>query len=106
MASLYLLIPVAILFIGVSITLFIWAVKNRQFEDLDREGERILFEQREVPTDSPNSAATIAPPNLSTHTTPATTSNTCSIDHMSTDKRVGDATIPLESKATSGNSND
>ncbi|MGB5324462.1 MAG: cbb3-type cytochrome oxidase assembly protein CcoS [Pseudomonadales bacterium] len=44
MASLYLLIPVAIIFVVIAAALFLWAVRNRQFDDLDREGQRILFD--------------------------------------------------------------
>ena len=45
MASLYLLIPIAIIFMIIAAVIFIWAVKNEQFEDLDREGARILFDE-------------------------------------------------------------
>ena len=45
MASLYLLIPIALLFAGIAAALFLWAVRSHQFDDLDKEGQRILFEQ-------------------------------------------------------------
>jgi cbb3-type cytochrome oxidase maturation protein len=45
MASLFLLVPIAFLFLALTATLFIWAVKNEQFDDLDKEGQRILFEK-------------------------------------------------------------
>lgn len=48
MASLYLLIPVAIIFVVIAVALFLWAVRNRQFDDLDREGQRILFDNDTV----------------------------------------------------------
>lgn len=48
MASLYLLLPVALLFVGVAVALFVWAVRNRQFDDLDREGRRILQDSEGV----------------------------------------------------------
>lgn len=44
MASLYLLIPVAMIFCAIAIGLYLWAVADDQFEDLEREGERILFD--------------------------------------------------------------
>lgn len=44
MDSLYFLIPIAILFIGVAIKLFFWAVNNGQYDDLETEGRRILFD--------------------------------------------------------------
>lgn len=47
MESLYLLIPVAALLCAVAIGLFIWAVDNKQFDDLDREARRILEDDDE-----------------------------------------------------------
>ena len=43
MASLYLLIPVSLIFCALAIVIFFWAVNNGQYEDLDAEGERLLF---------------------------------------------------------------
>ena len=45
MESLFLLIPIAGLLVIVAIIIFIWAVKGDQFDDLNREGERILFDE-------------------------------------------------------------
>ncbi|GEK12979.1 cbb3-type cytochrome oxidase assembly protein CcoS [Aliivibrio fischeri] len=45
MASLYLLIPIAIMLVCVAVAVFIWAVKSDQFEDLDRQGSEILFDE-------------------------------------------------------------
>ena len=45
MDSLAVLIPVALLFSIVAIFVFVWAVRSDQFEDLERHGEDILFEQ-------------------------------------------------------------
>ena len=47
MESLYLLVPLASIFVFIGIGLFIWAVRKDQFDDLDREGQRILFEEDE-----------------------------------------------------------
>lgn len=44
MASLYLLIPIAIMFVCIAVAVFIWAVKTDQFDDLDRQGHSILFD--------------------------------------------------------------
>lgn len=44
MESLYLLIPISLVFIIFAITVFFWAVNSGQYDDLDSEGERILFE--------------------------------------------------------------
>lgn len=40
----YFMIPVAMVFVGIAIALFFWSVKNDQFEDLDRHGSNILFD--------------------------------------------------------------
>ena len=40
----YFMIPVAMVFVGIAIALFFWAVKSDQFEDLDRHGSNILFD--------------------------------------------------------------
>ncbi len=44
MQSLYFLIPIAIVVTFCAIRIFLWAVDNKQFDDLDRESRRILEE--------------------------------------------------------------
>jgi len=44
---LYLLIPISLVFIFIAIRIFFWAVNSGQYDDLDSEGERILFESDE-----------------------------------------------------------
>ncbi|MFS1524839.1 cbb3-type cytochrome oxidase assembly protein CcoS [Microbulbifer sp. 2304DJ12-6] len=44
MGSLYFLIPIAVVFVALALKLFFWAVNNGQYDDLDTEGRRILFE--------------------------------------------------------------
>ncbi len=45
MSIIFTLIPIAILFVAIAIGLFFWAVRSDQFEDLDREGVNILFDE-------------------------------------------------------------
>ncbi|MFO6422168.1 cbb3-type cytochrome oxidase assembly protein CcoS [Motilimonas sp. KMU-193] len=45
MSIIFMLIPIAILFVAIAIGLFFWAVRSDQFEDLDREGVNILFDE-------------------------------------------------------------
>jgi cbb3-type cytochrome oxidase maturation protein len=45
MDSLYLLIPFSVLLVLAVLALFAWALDAGQFEDLDREGERILTDE-------------------------------------------------------------
>ena len=44
MDSLYLLIPIALVLLGIAIRFLFWAVKSGQYEDLDTEAHRILFD--------------------------------------------------------------
>lgn len=44
MSIIYTLIPVAILFVLIAAAIFFWAVRSDQFEDLDRQGSNILFD--------------------------------------------------------------
>jgi len=47
-ASLYLLIPVSLIFCALAIAIFFWAVNSGQYDDLDGEGERLLFGDDEL----------------------------------------------------------
>lgn len=49
MNSLFLLIPVAIVLVAIAIRLLFWAVKSGQYDDLDTEGRRILFDDSDRP---------------------------------------------------------
>ena len=42
MEILYLLVPLSVILVFALGGLFWWALQSRQFEDLEREGERIL----------------------------------------------------------------
>ncbi|TQV84746.1 cbb3-type cytochrome oxidase assembly protein CcoS [Exilibacterium tricleocarpae] len=44
MESLYLLIPIALVFVAIAIKVLFWAVKSGQYDDLDTEAHRILFD--------------------------------------------------------------
>ena len=44
MNIIYVLIPLAILLVIIAIAVFFWAVKTNQFEDLERQGYSILFD--------------------------------------------------------------
>jgi len=41
-ASLYLLIPIALIFCAIAIKLLLWAINNGQYDDLDKEAWKIL----------------------------------------------------------------
>lgn len=50
MESLYFLIPLSMVVVALGIWLFFWAVNNGQYDDLDGEAERILFDELDVNT--------------------------------------------------------
>lgn len=45
MSIIYVLIPIAMIFVAIAVWVFFWAVKSDQYEDLDREGINILFDE-------------------------------------------------------------
>lgn len=45
MDVIWVLIPLSVVLILVAVRAFVWAVRTRQFDDLDREAARILFEE-------------------------------------------------------------
>lgn len=47
MESLFLLIPLAVLFAGLSVWAFFWAVNQRQFDDLENAGRAALFDAQD-----------------------------------------------------------
>lgn len=46
MDSLFILIPIALVFVFIAVRIFMWSVKSGQFDDLDTEGRRILFDEK------------------------------------------------------------
>lgn len=44
MESLFILIPIALVFVVIAVKAFFWSVKSGQFDDLDTEAKRILFD--------------------------------------------------------------
>ncbi len=47
MSIIYVLIPIAVLLTALGIYLFFWAVKTEQFDDLEKEGMSILFDEED-----------------------------------------------------------
>lgn len=46
MEVLFILIPLSVILIAFALWSFVWSVKNDQFEDLDRQGWSILFDEK------------------------------------------------------------
>jgi cbb3-type cytochrome oxidase maturation protein len=44
MESLYFLIPSALIFIAIAIKILLWAINSGQYDNLDTEAHRILFD--------------------------------------------------------------
>lgn len=53
MSIIYVLIPLAILIVALAVVIFFWAVKNNQFDDLERQGHSILFDDDIAPNTKP-----------------------------------------------------
>lgn len=45
MPSLYILIPIAMIFCALAIWALFWALDNEQYKDVDKEAHRILFDE-------------------------------------------------------------
>jgi len=52
----YVLIPLAIILVAVALGIFFWAVKSDQFQDLERQGYSILFDD-DLPEEERNQQA-------------------------------------------------
>ncbi|WP_323906667.1 cbb3-type cytochrome oxidase assembly protein CcoS [Aeromonas caviae] len=57
MNIIFVLIPIAILFVVIAGAVFFWAIRSEQFEDLDRQGSNILFDEELRPLPSPEQQA-------------------------------------------------
>ena len=44
MESLFLLVPMSLLLMAIALSIFVWSVNNRQYDDLDKEAHSILFD--------------------------------------------------------------
>ena len=51
MSILYVLIPLALLVLGIAVWAFFWAVGSGQFDDLDTPAMRIVLDDDSRPTD-------------------------------------------------------
>ncbi len=45
MEMLYLLVPIALITLAVVVKVLFWAINSGQYDDLDTEAQRILFEE-------------------------------------------------------------
>ena len=61
MEALYLLIPFSALLVLAILAVFAWALRGGQFDDLEREGERILVSSDDAPIDARQALPAPAP---------------------------------------------
>ncbi len=47
MTALYVMIPIAVLIVGLAVWLFFWAVDTGQYDDLDSPAHSILFDDED-----------------------------------------------------------
>ncbi len=47
MEILYILVPIALVFVFIAIKVLFWAINNGQYDDLNTEAHRILFDEQE-----------------------------------------------------------
>jgi cbb3-type cytochrome oxidase maturation protein len=62
MESLYFLIPVALIFIAIAIKVLLWAINNGQYDNLDAEAHRILFDDEKNQPTEKSTSLTEEPP--------------------------------------------
>ncbi len=61
MESLYFLVPCALIFIAIAVKVLFWAINNGQYDNLDTEAHRILFEEKN------KASAPLSPQNTPQH---------------------------------------
>ena len=62
MESLYFLVPCALIFIAIAVKVLFWAINNGQYDNLDTEAHRILFD------DEKSKKSSASPHNAELHT--------------------------------------
>ncbi|GLP96090.1 cbb3-type cytochrome oxidase assembly protein CcoS [Paraferrimonas sedimenticola] len=56
MSIIYVLIPIAMLFVILAVSIFFWAVRSDQFEDLEKHSVSILFDEDQPQTQNNSNA--------------------------------------------------
>lgn len=57
MEVVFVLLPLSLVFVGIAVGLFVWAVKRGQFDDLETPAVRILFEDEPASAPRPEGDA-------------------------------------------------
>lgn len=61
MESLYFLVPCALIFIAIAVKVLFWAINNGQYDNLDTEAHRILFDDEKTKSSSVSTGNTSSP---------------------------------------------
>ncbi len=61
MEIIYLLIPLALLLVGVIVWVLLWAVRSGQFDDLEGPAHRILMDEDKLPPAEPQRSESTDP---------------------------------------------
>ena len=62
--SLYFLIPIALIFVAIAVRVLFWAINSGQYDNLDTEAHRILFDEQ-VQADTRSARSSGTPPDSS-----------------------------------------
>jgi len=54
MESLYFLVPCALIFIAIAVKVLFWAINNGQYDNLETEAHRILFDDEKNKSPNPS----------------------------------------------------
>ena len=46
MNSIFILVPITFVLLAIAVAAWLWCVRNEQFDNLDAEAQRILFEEQ------------------------------------------------------------
>lgn len=61
MESLYFLVPCALIFIALAVKALFWAINNGQYDNLDTEAHRILFDAEQTKKTDAAKTETVKP---------------------------------------------
>ncbi len=70
MESLYFLVPCALIFVAIAVKVLFWAINNGQYDNLDTEAHRILFDDeknKSIPTPEKKSEPSTEKPSTPEH---------------------------------------
>lgn len=61
MESFYFLVPIALIFVAIALRFLFWALNSGQYDNLDTEAHRILFDEDPVPAQDKQTSASAEP---------------------------------------------